>query len=60
VYVTDESVIIEWGKENNEIKLSLKVGDVCDVRQFSVLAYADPFNSELVGNWALEVHSLAG
>jgi nephrocystin-4 len=60
VYVTDQNVVIEWGRDNNEIKLSFKVGEVCSVRRFNVLAYADPYNSELVGNWSIEVHSLAG
>ena len=28
IHVTDPSIIIEWGRENNEIKLCLRVGEV--------------------------------
>lgn len=60
IHVTDEDVIIEWGKDNNEIKLCLKVKEVCSVRTFNVLAYTDAYSSEVVGNWQIEVHSLNG
>lgn len=53
-------MIVEWGKDNNEIRLSLRVGEVCSVVKFNVLAYADAYNSEIVGNWFIEIHSLAG
>lgn len=60
IHITDDSAIIEWGKNNNEIKLCMKVGQVCTIHCFNVLAYIDPFQCEIAGNWQIEVHSLNG
>ena len=51
MYVNDPRVILEWGTDNKEIKLCLRVGEVCSVSRFNVLAYADNYAAEVVGNW---------
>ena len=33
--------MVEWSTDNNYIRLNLKVGDVCTIQRFSVIAYKD-------------------
>ena len=57
--VTYPNATVEW-LNDKEISLQLKTPKERQILSFNLLAYDNVYNSELIGNWIVEIHSLAG
>jgi nephrocystin-4 len=57
--LTYENATFTW-LNDKEVALELKVPPAQSVLRFNLLAYDDPYYSDLMGNWIIEVNSCAG
>lgn len=46
--------------DNRQVMIRVKVKSAGVIDIFNLLAYSDEYKSELLGNWAIEIHSLLG
>ncbi|KRX06407.1 hypothetical protein PPERSA_05020 [Pseudocohnilembus persalinus] len=56
---TNKKAEVEW-LNANEISLKAQAPQAAEINRFNILAYSDPYKSELLGNWQIEIHSLKG
>lgn len=57
--LTNPKAVVDW-LNDKEISLQLKVGAAQSVTKFNILAYADSYRAEILGNFQIEIHSFAG
>mmetsp|Transcript_20156 Transcript_20156/g.20185 ORF Transcript_20156/g.20185 Transcript_20156/m.20185 type:complete len:414 (+) Transcript_20156:475-1716(+) len=54
-----DKAIVQWENER-EISVELKTPPAPNILSFSLVAYDDPYCSEVVANWEIKLHSLVG
>ena len=59
LHVTYPKSTVEW-LSDREIGINMKTPSAANILNFNLIAYDDSYCSEIIGNWLIELHSLAG